>query len=337
MENEKLKNGIIGIKKMTMTSDEKKMVFENVLKSTPPTTKSIQSPWFDYSFLFMMKKSRLVYLVLIPLIFILTGGGVVFASQDVLPDSILYPLKVKIIEPIEGALLLSAKSKAKHESKLASTRLIEAEILASKGELDVKKEKKINDLLLSHTKALSNALDQVNKTESNDDAEDIASNFRIDMNAHARILDIIAGEENENADTGDEKNQKENIDNNKEKKTNGKISNTARVGADNIIENRNKNEGQYKDKHVQKEILVQPIVVPIDQNLNTDTITTVNEIEIEKIIESDTSIKSDEIKKHSKKNTKKQEINDKEEAYLKLLDSKSSIREADDFFKTEFK
>ena len=80
-------------------------------------------------------------------------SGVVFASQESLPNSIFYPLKVNIVEPIRGALTFSHKNKAKYEINLATERLVEAETLAGQGKLDKINEKKLNNLLNKHTVA----------------------------------------------------------------------------------------------------------------------------------------------------------------------------------------
>ena len=135
------------------------------------------SLWSIYSFVYMFKHTKLVYYIIIPLILILSGGGVVFASTDSLPDSPLYPIKVKIVEPIEGAILVSKKSKAEYQSNLAEKRLIEAEILASRGKLSKDNEEKINNLLAKHTEELNNTISAAAKSEI-DDVDTIITDFR---------------------------------------------------------------------------------------------------------------------------------------------------------------
>ena len=107
MENNKLKNGINEIRSIVMTDSEKARVFDNILKASTSNSKPIKSPWVTFSFVAMLQSNRLVYYIVIPLIIILSSGGVVFASQDSLPDNILYPIKVKVLEPMEGALALA--------------------------------------------------------------------------------------------------------------------------------------------------------------------------------------------------------------------------------------
>lgn len=152
-----------------MTNSEKELIFSNIFKSSPPIIKPIKSTWVPFSFMAIFQRSRLVYYIIIPLIIALSGGGVVFASADSLPNSILYPIKVKVLEPVEGALTFSKVSKAKHESNLAKKRLVEAEILASHGKLDKKNKDKINNLLDKHKKALDKTLKDIKNRKNKND------------------------------------------------------------------------------------------------------------------------------------------------------------------------
>ena len=64
-----------------------------------------------------------------------TGGGVAFAAEGSLPGDVLYPVKVGVVEKVEGALAVTAEAKANFEITLANRRLTEAETLATKGRL----------------------------------------------------------------------------------------------------------------------------------------------------------------------------------------------------------
>jgi len=216
MKKNKIDLGIKQIRGICLTASEKTRVFNNIITND----KSVSSPY--YSIFFSIKRSHFAYALLIIFTIVGTGGGVVFASQDSLPDDVLYPVKVKVVEPIRGYMIASSKEKALYESELASKRLIEAETLANKGTLDKNKEKKIDELLSVHTEALSKAIEKVNKEESKEDVNEIIDNFHADMNAHAKILDII-----------DSKNNIENDEN---------VSNTEETEEVDIIEDVNENE-----------------------------------------------------------------------------------------------
>jgi hypothetical protein len=317
MKDKKLEIGINEIKRVSMTDSEKNDVYRNIM-SFSARVKSVQSPWFAFSFSIVSSRSRLVYYIVVPLIIILSSGSVVFASQDSLPDSILYPLKVKIVEPIKGVLSFSQKSKAIHESGLAKKRLLEAETLAKGGKLDVKNEKKISTLLTTHTISLNNALDKVNTSESPEVADEISTNFRAEMNAHAKVLDIIIKREEPKKDieTGDNS-----------KNDNVKISNTARISAEKIKKTSNKieknNFKKYKEKKEEIKSLIETTDKNIDLNLNRE-----DEDEREPRVVSNTYETIDQAKASLDNADIKDLAGDLEEAYSSLLDSESLIKEA---------
>lgn len=193
MKNKKIQLGIEEIRKIKMTEDEKIRIFNNIINTQKETRESIKSPWLISAFFFNFKSyQKMAFYFVIPLFIIFTSGAVAFASQDSLPNDILYPIKVKIVEPLEGALKFKQEAKATYQSNLASLRLFEAEILAKQDKLDEKKEDKLNDLLLEHTDSFHKAIDKASKIETEEKIEDMVTNFQVEMNVHARILDKIA-------------------------------------------------------------------------------------------------------------------------------------------------
>lgn len=318
MENNKLKNGINEIKSIVMTDSEKSCIFESILKSPIDNPKPIRSPWATFSFVAMIQSNKLVYYIVIPLIIILSSGGVVFASQDSLPDSILYPLKVNVVEKVEGALAFSPKAKAEHESSLAKKRLLEAETLAKSGKLDSINEKKINTLLSIHTASLNSALDQINTSNSPEVADSISTNFRAEMNAHARVLDILTNKE----DKGQE-HKVEDVAKNEDIK----ISNTARVSAERIKGVAGKSDkGDFK-KYQDKKAEVTSLIESTDKNINSDS-TTVENSNVSASIREDTSKTINEAKTYLDNADQKDREGNWKEAYSSLLDSESSVKEA---------
>jgi hypothetical protein len=327
MKDKKLQIGIEEIRKITMTSDEKKRVFEYVLNSNISSQEQpIRSPWFIYSFISRIQKNHLAYYVIVPLIIILTSGGVALASEDSLPSSILYPIKVSVVEPILGTLTFSPKARAKYEIYLATERLIEAETLASQGKLDKITEKKLNNLLYNHTIALNKAIDKASQTESADQVNEIVTSFQAGMNAHARVLDIINKEERNTSDNQD---------------LNVQISNTARINAESIKnlvknkENKNKNkeeDGNNSSEYKRKKDSVKLLIDSTTANLNNTNIEN-NKSDVKQTIINDTHKTLNEAKQLLDEANKKEKEGDGNDAYKTLLDSESSIKEADIFLK----
>lgn len=315
MKDKKLEIGINELKKVVMTDTEKNDIYKNIMSFSAPQ-KPIQSPWFAFSFSMISSRSRLVYYIVVPLIIILSSGGVVFASQDSLPDSILYPIKVKIMEPMEGALSFSQKSKAVYESSLAKKRLIEAETLAKNGKLDVKSEKKINDLLTTHTISLNNALDKVSASETPEISNEIITNFRAEMNAHAKVLDIITRREAPKKDIEVEDSSKDD---------NTKISNTARISAEKIKNTSSRIEKNDFKKYKEKKEEIKSLIETANKNIDLNT---EDKSKREPRVVNDTHETIDQAKASLDNADKKDLEGDLEEAYSSLLDSESLVKEA---------
>jgi hypothetical protein len=311
MKDKNIKIGIEEIKKITMTDSEKERIYRNILNHTKAP---VRSHW-SFTFSLFTQNSRMVYAFIIPLIIILSGTGAAFASTDSLPDSILYPIKVNVLEPIEGALNVSLKSKAKHESKLAEKRLAEAETLASMGKLDKTNEEKINKLLSKHTEDLSDVLGKAKSLNDDEEIDSITTDFRAQMNAHAKVLQVLTSKKNKT---------------DKEDSSETKISNTARLGAEKIKNSSDNNdEGKIK-KIKERRYKVENIVESTDSDLNMSG-------GEENDLKNDSKKKIDQAKAYLYEAEQKSLEGKQEEAYSSLLDSESSAKEAKILLKTRIK
>ena len=334
MKDNKLENGIKDIKNIKMTNLEKDFMLSNILKMSSKKETPVKSPWVDFSFMAMFQNNRLVYYIIIPLIVILSGGGVVFAATDSLPNSILYPIKVNVLEPVEGMLATSPKLKAKYESNLAKKRLVEAETLASLGKLDISTENKLNVLIENHTKALNSALDKVKgSVNGKDDADEISTNFRAEMNAHAKILDIITGnEDTSNVNQDEIINTDVKIQDEVKSKINEKsgVSETARISASKIKDNSKQKESINSSNYSEKKNKVEDLINSTDKEINQKPLR--DSAKSENIV-NDTHETLDNAKKYLKEADKKNKEGDYSEAYKSLLDSESSAKEAKIYIK----
>lgn len=234
--NEKIKIGIDQIQNIKMTEREKENILKNVLNFSVQTEKPIHTP---YSFFLTFQKHHFsFYSMATFLILILGGSGVALASQKSLPGDILYPIKVSIVEPINSSLKFSTEEKATYESGLAKERIIEAETLAYKGELDPIKEKQINNLLIAHTTKFDRAITLLHKENKDEKAYSIATNFQYEMDASAESLDSIVKK----------------TDSKKEDNDNTQISITARNNAEKIkLSYKKEGSEDKKDEEDKKE------------------------------------------------------------------------------------
>lgn len=318
MKDEKLQIGIEEIKKVTMTTDEKRHIFENVLNFSAPINKPVRSTWTIYSLISRFHKNNLVFYSVISCFIILTSGGIVFASTESLPDSILYPIKVDIVEPIVSALTFSQEDKAQYESNLSTTRLVEAETLADKGKLNSSAEKRINTLLANHTIALNNALGKIDKAKSSEKMNEIVTNYNARMNAHAQVLDIMTAQ----GDTQDKA-----ISNNQ-------ISKTVRVNAGKVISTLENKEENTTSKYLNKKKDVQDIIDSTSNDLGSAKI---NKSHIRQTIVNDTNKKLDQAKQFLSEVNINEKNGNSKDAYLYLVNSEVSAKEANIFLKAGLK
>ena len=324
MEDKKSQNAIAEIKKITMTASEKKQILESVFGYSPLPQKEVTTSWSFYSFFSSIKHKQLFYYgVTASFIFIIGGGGVVFASQESLPDSFLYPIKVSLVEPIRGALTLNPESKAKYESSLATNRLVEAEKLARSGKLDATKEKKISALLASHTEALNKALDQVSKTDKTESVDEIVVNFKADMNAHARVLDILNNNVVPGGGSVASVGSHSSLDVNISKTARDNASSIGNTKKDNKIEKSN-------EKYLTKKNSIKSLIDSTNADISS---TTGNISGVNQNVINDAHQTIDQAEQLLNEADTKEKNGQRNEAYSSLLDSESSIKEADIFLK----
>lgn len=337
MINNKFKNGIEDLKMISMTSDEKKQILQNILKDSSLSLKPENNTFGINSLLSTFSiNRRLVYYAVVPLIIILSGTSIVFASENILPDSVLYPIKVNIVEPIEGAISFSQKSKARHESNLAEKRIVEAERLASEGKLDINTENKINKLISKHTIALNKAIDKINISDKNQDVEEITTNFQAEMNAHAVILDNIKHIKDIKRN-GSDLNYKSNINdsqrNTSTENSDNTVSSTARFNANKIKDLINIKENGNLDKYNKRKNRVEDLINK-----------TVNDVKLESLKNNrnsnsvyDTNRVLVDAKNYLNDADQMKDKGNQKEAYQSMLDSESKIIEANIILRSNLK
>lgn len=143
----------------------------------------IRSPFFSYNAF-----SGVLAFVLILLV---GGGGAAYAAEGSVPGSPLYPVKVSVIEPVQGALITSAQGQASWHASLASRRLDEATTLAAANKLDSSKQEYLQTKFNTEVDASSQNADALAATGKADAALDARSDLEARMTAHAEILAVI--------------------------------------------------------------------------------------------------------------------------------------------------
>ena len=165
--NKKIKNYIDFLKKSRLTKEERVDLRKSFIISAgmSPTQDFIKSPFSRWDVLFMSRRTQLVLASFF--ILFLISGGVVLAANRALPGDLLYPIKTNINE--KALRLVSSASpvaQAKFEVGLVNERLVEAEKLDSKNNLNQGNKKEVKQSLSNQTVRASEAVDRLNKSHN---------------------------------------------------------------------------------------------------------------------------------------------------------------------------
>ncbi|MFA6000301.1 MAG: DUF5667 domain-containing protein [Candidatus Paceibacterota bacterium] len=131
------------------------------------------------------------------------GGTVSYAALGSIPGDLLYPVKIKIVEPVADVFVFSDIAKVEREAEKAILRLEEAEELATKEKLDSKSR---TELEKQFDKNLENFDRKVRSVEnsSEKEAEDLKASFESSLNDHAESLKKTGAEIEKRRDDEDE-------------------------------------------------------------------------------------------------------------------------------------
>lgn len=117
------------LKKVTLSPEEKASIRRQLITEIGPSQMSV------WQWLTNARPWRLAFASL--LIAVGTGSLISLAAEGSLPGSVLYPIKTKINEPVARLFQINSPStKINFETRLVEKRLIEAETLSSKQELN---------------------------------------------------------------------------------------------------------------------------------------------------------------------------------------------------------
>jgi len=127
------------------------------------------------------------------MIMVVVGGSSSLAAENTVPGDILYPLKVRITEPMITALSFSEESKGDWEVQLAERRLGEAVVLAKNGKLDEKNEEVLASEFTIHEKNTQERITKLEEKGNKEAAASLASRFEGSLRVHEEVLVDIEG------------------------------------------------------------------------------------------------------------------------------------------------
>lgn len=128
--------------------------------------------------------------VALALIF-MVGGGVASASESSLPGSPLYPLKVRVVEPIQAALTTSPEGRADFEIERASRRLEEFAYVSSLPDSNGDSDASLAASLHQHVEDARESIADLTEAGDETEALEAASDLNSVLEAHTYIIDRL--------------------------------------------------------------------------------------------------------------------------------------------------
>lgn len=180
-----IQKGIKDINNMKMSSDEKSDMFshldlymkENPLKEDSPRVLPFNSIFTQF------KSYKYSYSIAFVAVLLFSGVGVVDASEKSLPGDILYPLKIRIVEPIKTVAKVTTKAKLEYEEEKVIKRLDEVKELAIKGNFENEKRILLEKEVENSVKAILAVKRKTKiKATTNTDDQRYDTNFKNKIN-----------------------------------------------------------------------------------------------------------------------------------------------------------
>lgn len=189
MKEEDLKKALNELKEVGMTKLETEAMLEQVFSTPIPT------PYF--------KRNKVFALVMV-LVLVFSTGGVTYASNDALPGDILYPVKVRVVEPILDVVNVSPERKVAWSEEKVTRRIKEADALAKEDKLDDKKveelEKEIRKSSIEFAKAVEDR-----DEDDEEEKEKRKEEFRKKVEAREFEVKVVYIEKEKNDDEDEDK------------------------------------------------------------------------------------------------------------------------------------
>lgn len=130
------------------------------------------------------------------------GGSLSVAADGALPGDILYPVKVNANEEVRFLFAFTEEAKARWETKRAERRLLEAEQLALKGELDVQSATALKSRFENHAEHAQGLAAKVQQEGNLVAAADARADLESVIAVHGRILAGLQSKADEETKAG---------------------------------------------------------------------------------------------------------------------------------------
>jgi len=124
-------------------------------------------------------------------VLVILGAGVVYAAEGSLPGDLLYGLKTNVIERVQTSLAFSAEDKANLNAQFAVKRLVEAEAVSKKHNLDPSKKLELSKDFAQKKDDLLKEIQTLKNENKSTEADKIYNDFSSRLQEHRLILTDI--------------------------------------------------------------------------------------------------------------------------------------------------
>ena len=145
-----------------------------------------------FSFLNIIGTRRIAFTVIAIVLLLGIGAGTTYASEGTLPGDTLYPVKVGVAEPLQGAFIPDVKGKAAWHTELAERRLDEATQLAVSHALNATTSTYLATAFNENVDASMHDADSLAFAGDTEDSVNAKDTLVATVAAHADILTLVA-------------------------------------------------------------------------------------------------------------------------------------------------
>lgn len=128
---------------------------------------------------------------------VVAGGGVTLAADTSVPGESLYSIKIHVNEPVMTALTPTATGQAKIAAEIATRRVDEAVILASRGTLTPERQAYLTQEFDTRAKIAAVKADDLASTGNSAASDTVKANFAANLAGEAQALGAITTKNSE--------------------------------------------------------------------------------------------------------------------------------------------
>lgn len=187
MKKDLLQEGVRGLRNIRLSDAERQAVFSRLMEHVDQHPAPVVSPWKLY-----VSQYRFAFALASMFIIIVTGGATASAAEHALPGDVLYPIKISVLEPLRGALIIGAVPNANWAEEKTVRRLEEAETLAAQGKLNVATVQILKDNFAKSAGEFNAIVAASASAASSTALVDARIDFEAKMSAHSQILASFA-------------------------------------------------------------------------------------------------------------------------------------------------